>query len=304
MPADGSFKGREAMRILFGVLALALTLGACGPVEREARFSGSRAYDHAGEQLEMGPRHPGSRGHGEVQAWIHQGLADRGWHVERQEFTYQGLELANLIGRREGRGDRLYLVGAHYDTRPVADEEPSSHAGPVPGANDGASGVAVLMELARVLPAEGLSCDIWLAFFDAEDSGRLDGWDWIVGSSYFVAHMRRMPEAAVIVDMVGDRDLQLHRERNSDPALTEEIWSLGRSLGFEPFRDSSKYSIVDDHTPFLRRGIPAVDIIDFDYPYWHTREDTMDKLSPQSLEAVGRTVEVWLEGECGGGLES
>lgn len=294
------------MRTAVAVCALALLLGACRPAEGqpEAQFSGRRAFGLAADQVEMGPRYPGSVGHDQVQDWIWEGLVEHGWRVERQEFTYRGLELANLIGRRAGQGERLVLLGAHYDTRPVADEEEGADPGPVPGANDGASGVAVLMDLARALPDERLSCDVWLVFFDAEDSGRLNGWEWIVGSSYFVAHMEREPEAVVIVDMVGDQDLQLHRERNSDPALTEEIWSVGQSLGYEAFMMSVKHSILDDHTPFLRRDLPAVDIIDFDYPYWHTRQDTMDKLSPESLQAVGRTVEVWLERECAIGPDS
>lgn len=281
------------------VFVIAAAVG-CGPgPEREAEFSGERALRRVAEQMDFGPRYPGSRGHAALQGWIEAQLMEQGWGVERQTFEHQGIPLSNIIGGQEGLGDRMYLVGAHYDTRPVADEESGSDPPPVPGANDGASGVAVLLELARVLPRDRLNCDLRLVFFDAEDSGRLPGWDWTLGSSYYAAHMDVEPDAVVIVDMIGDADLQLPRERNSTPELVDELWSVGRELGYEAFLDRQGYSIIDDHTPFLRRGVPAVDIIDFDYPYWHTKEDTLDKVSANSLMAVGHTVETWLEAECG-----
>jgi Zn-dependent M28 family amino/carboxypeptidase len=163
----------------------------------------------------------------------------------------------------------------------------------VPAANDGASGVAVLLELARTLP-EG-EVPVWLVFFDAEDNGRIEGWDWILGSREFVANNPIRPQAVVIVDMIGDADLNIYKEQNSDPALTNAIWAVARDLGYgDRFLPEYKYSILDDHTPFLEAGIPAVDIIDFDYPYYHTLEDTPDKVSPQSLEIVGKTLWTWL----------
>jgi Zn-dependent M28 family amino/carboxypeptidase len=163
----------------------------------------------------------------------------------------------------------------------------------VPGANDGASGVAVLLELARTLP-EDIS-PVWLVFFDAEDNGRIEGWDWILGSRAFVEEVPVSPQAVVIVDMVGDADLNLYYELNSDETIRTEIWNTAAALGYgNIFIQTGKHSMLDDHTPFLEKGIPAVDIIDFDYPYWHTTEDTLDKVSTESLGAVGDTLWHWL----------
>jgi Zn-dependent M28 family amino/carboxypeptidase len=179
----------------------------------------------------------------------------------------------------------------------VADQTPGSRA-PVPGAVDGASGVAVLLELARTLDLEEIEQEIWLAFFDIEDngSGGMPGFDWIVGSTYMAQNLAVTPRAMVLVDMVGDADQQLYYEGNSDVELQATLWHIAAELGFgEQFVPELKHTMLDDHLPFARAGIPAVDIIDFDYPYWHTEEDTVDKASSDSLMRVGRTIEVWLE---------
>jgi Zn-dependent M28 family amino/carboxypeptidase len=223
-------------------------------------------------------------------------LAASGWSVSEQPFTYMETPVRNILAW-QGDGPAL-LLGAHYDTRPAADQEDPSV--PVLGANDGASGVAVLLELARVLDVASTDKQVFLAFFDAEDSGRLNGWDWIVGSSYMASHWGEGGEppltAMVLVDMIGDADQQVYYEMNSDPALREAIWAVADDLGYgERIIPQDKYAMVDDHIPFARIGVPAVDMIDFDYPYWHTTQDTPDKVSAQSLEAIGRSLEVWLE---------
>jgi glutaminyl-peptide cyclotransferase len=209
-----------------------------------------------------------------------------------------GQTIQNVIGKRDGVGDSnrsWIIIGAHFDTRIYADEDPDpdKRTQPVPGANDGASGVAVLLELARILPVD-LKQDIWLVFFDAEDNGNIPGWDWIMGSRYFVNSLQGKPNAAIIVDMIGDADLNIYLERGSDKELSAEIWSVAADLGYSQFIPFPKYNILDDHVPFLEAGIRAIDIIDFDYPYWHTTEDTLDKVSSESLEAVGETLRVWL----------
>jgi Zn-dependent M28 family amino/carboxypeptidase len=181
-----------------------------------------------------------------------------------------------------------------------ADRDPDSanQTKPVPGANDGASGVAVLLELARTLPENTPS--IWLVFFDAEDNGRIEGWDWILGSREFVKNNSFRPQAVIIVDMIGEADLHIYREGNSDPQLTDEIWATARSLGYtSQFIDEYRHSMIDDHLPFLEVNIPAVDIIDFDYPYWHTIHDTPDKVSADSLDAVGETLYAWVVQQSG-----
>ncbi|MFZ1405248.1 MAG: M28 family peptidase, partial [Anaerolineae bacterium] len=194
----------------------------------------------------------------------------------------------------------VVLLGAHYDTRLYADNDPdvSRRDEPVPGANDGASGVAVLLELARSLDAAAIGDDIWLAFFDAEDNGRINGWEFIAGSRFMAQNlpMPTKPEVVIVVDMIGDADQQIYLERNSDEKYQQQLWQIAARLGFETvFIPEPKWTMVDDHIPFKEAGIPAVDIIDFDYPYWHTTQDTTDKLSGDSLERVGRVLEVWLE---------
>lgn len=212
--------------------------------------------------------------------------------AETQEFTYRDTPVRNIIGRL-GQGP-VVIVGAHYDTRRSADMEDASV--PVMGANDGASGVAVLLELARTLDQNKLQNEVWLTFFDAEDNGRLDGWEWCVGSNYMAENLKITPEAVVVVDMIGDADQDLYYERNSNPVLLAQLWDIAATLNYtDTFFAEYKHSIYDDHRPFIERGIPAVDIIDFDYDYWHTTQDTPDKVSAESLERVGRVVEVWLE---------
>ena len=262
-------------------------------------FDGERAFQDAATQVGFGSRSPGTPGHEEIRQWLADELAEAGWEVVVQQAVYQDFPIYNLVAERPGGTDqdvnKWVILGAHYDTRFVSDRDPdpAKRDTPMIGANDGASGVAVLTELARVLP-DFENIRVSLVFFDAEDNGDLPGWDWIIGSSLFVEQLTSQPDAVVIVDMIGDVDQQIYRERTSDPALTNEIWSIAEELGKSTFIDEAKYAIIDDHTPFLNAGIPAVDIIDFDYPYWHTTEDTLDKVSPQSLANVGEVLLEWL----------
>lgn len=303
-----SFENRKAIRTVSVVLS-ALAVAACALGSRVAdltpdtsdrsaiNFDGERAYQHVVSQVEFGPRVPGSEAHERTRTWIAENMDEAGWEIEFQEFSYGGYELSNIIARREPslQAEAPLILGAHYDSRLFADRDLKDPEKPVPGANDGASGVAVLLELARVLDTGSLQQPVWIVFFDAEDNGRIQGWDWILGSRFFVDQLQIAPSAAVIVDMVGDADLQLYLERNSDERLREMIWQVAGDLGYEQFIPAEKYSILDDHTPFIQAGVPAVDIIDFDYDYFHTTGDTPDKVSAQSLESVGRTLEVWLE---------
>lgn len=303
-----SIKSKKAMRRLICLVGLTLISGCVLSVRQPVEpivemdrapitFDGERAYQHVLTQIKFGPRVPGSAAHRLTGEWIRQEMEAVGWEVEYQPFEYGGYELRNIIARPKGNptSDPPIILGAHYDTRLLADRDVDMPGEPVPGANDGASGVAVLIELARALEIHSSSSPVWFVFFDAEDNGRIEGWDWILGSRYYVDNLTHTPRAVVIVDMVGDADLQLYYEKNSDPDLRAEIWSVAETLGFEEFIPEEKYSILDDHTPFLQAGIPAVDIIDFDYPYFHTTQDLPDKVSPMSLATVGRTLEVWLE---------
>ncbi len=260
-------------------------------------FDGDSAFDILLEQMDFGPRWPGSPGHSAVRDYITDSLEQSGWQVEEQRFPYINLEARNIIGRANiGKGP-VIILGAHYDTRKIANRTHES-VEPVPGAVDGASGVAVLLELADSLNLEEIENEIWLTFFDVEDNGDggLPGFSWIVGSTYMAAMLTIVPEAMVLVDMIGDADQQLYYETSSDPFLRRELWQIAADLGYgNYFIPEERHNILDDHVPFLNKGIPAVDIIDFDYPYWHTVEDTADKASPDSLERVGRTLAHWLE---------
>ena len=285
---------------IFALLALVAGWYIVSFINREpdpVSFDSSRAYADVQTQVDFGPRIPGTDGHAKIRAWMQAELESAGWTVEIHETERMRHPVYNLIAKR-GEADPQIILGAHYDTRMIADHDPqpTNLNKPVPGANDGASGVAVLLELARTLPED--SVPVWLVFFDTEDNGRIEGWDWILGSRAFAEEILVRPEAVVIVDMIGDADLNIYLEQNSDIAIRTEIWGIAAQLGYgDKFINEEKYSMLDDHTPFLEAGIPAVDIIDFDYPYWHTTQDTPDKVSAESLGAVGNTLLTWISGK-------
>jgi glutaminyl-peptide cyclotransferase len=257
-------------------------------------FDGQRALQDVEIQVAFGPRPTGSEGNARTLAWMRNELESAGWNTRIQKNEMLGHHIQNLIAYRNNESPNIILA-AHYDTRISADNDPDPgrHAEPVPGANDGASGVAVLLELGRVLPEN--STPVWLVFFDAEDNGNIPGWDWILGSQVFASQLDFFPDAVVVVDMVGDSDQNIYIEKNSNTDLVNEIWSVAEDLGYrDRFIPEVKYSMLDDHTPFLQKGIPAVDIIDFDYVYWHTTSDTPDKVSADSLRAVGETLGTWI----------
>ncbi len=269
-----------------------------GLVPTSALFEGDKAYRHLLAQVELGPRPTGSAAGWATGDFIIAELEKAGWATQTQPFIFKGVAGRNIIGRR-GHGP-IIILGAHYDTRPAADHDPdpSRRREWIQGANDGASGVAVLLELARVLDPNHLNNQVWLVFFDAEDRGFLEGWPFSVGSRYLADNLTVTPQSVIVVDMVGDGNQTLYFEHYSTPALREEIWTVAAELGYRSyFIPQVRHAVIDDHIPFLERGIAAVDIIDFDYPHWHTLADTADKVSPESLERVGRTLQTWLEGK-------
>lgn len=254
------------------------------------------------QQMVLGPRTPGSDAH---RLYIEQTTAElkeAGWNVRSEEERYQGKTVRNIIAERgvENSQGPWIVIGAHFDCRILADQEklPANRQQPVPGANDGASGAAVLLGLAKTLP-EMADKRITLAFFDSEDQGRVMGWpDWCLGSRLLAeqyGQLERKPDAVIVVDMIGDADLNICREKNSDQKLTDELFGIAAKLGYsKQFINEPKYAMYDDHVPFIEQGIPAADLIDFDYPWWHTLGDTSDKLSEQSLQAVYRVVYAYL----------
>lgn len=284
-----------ALGVLLGIAVVgAAILLRPSPQAVRAQFMGDRAYQDIIAQVSLGPRTIGSKAHAAAIQYIRSELVKAGWQVTIQNATILGHPIENILARRSDTQPSI-LLGAHYDTRLIAenDPDPSLRSQPGPGANDGASGVAVLLELARTLPRD--TVPVQLVFFDGEDNGEIPGWDWILGSKAFVQSMTEKPEAMILVDMVGDADLTLPKERNSDPVLTGSIWDTARSLGYsEIFLSKAGMQILDDHIPFIDAGIPSVDIIDIAYPYWHSSQDTPDKISPNSLQAVGGTLLWWI----------
>lgn len=229
-------------------------------------------------------------------------MTSNGWHVTLQNFTYLGVACANIVGRWGSYDNASLILGAHYDTRPRADQEANvtERMQPVVGANDGASGVAVLLELAHALP-EAVRGLVEFVFFDAEDSGNINSWQWIVGSTYYVDQLSSQRKAAfkamVLLDMVGDASLRLPRETGSTRSIQDYVWSIADETGYNTtFLDENGASILDDHRPFLNAGIPALDIIEHSpFPwYWHTLKDTPDKCSAASLQIVGEVMELFV----------
>jgi len=263
--------------------------------DRPGRFDGERAYRDVIAQMEFGPRTPGSQAHQQTIDYIRQQLQEANWLVDVQTEKINGQTIKNVVARRSDIPPQI-ILGAHYDSRLYSERDPDllKQSEPVPGANDGASGVAVLLELGRVLPRN--SASIWLVFFDAEDQGHIPGWDeWSLGARAFVQNFSLKPQAVIIVDMVGDRDLNIWQEKQSTNWLVNELWQTAAELGFSHvFIPETKYNIEDDHVPFLEAGIPAVDIIDIEYRYWHTTYDTADKISSRSLSIVGLVLQTWI----------
>ena len=258
-------------------------------------FDGEHAYSYLEYQLRLGARTPGSSAHADTIKFIQTELEKNGWSVEIQVTSAMDHPIQNIIARR-GSGKPIRMLGAHYDSRLRADQDKDlqNRALPVPGANDGASGVAVLLELSRVLPKD-IKGQVWLAFFDAEDQGEITGWDWILGSTRMADLLNPLPDEVVVIDMIGDANLNIYKVSNSNSQLTDQIWDQAKLLGYDQaFIPETKFSMVDDHLPFIKKGVPAADIIDFDYPYWHTTSDTQDKVSQQSLLIIGDTLLHWL----------
>jgi glutaminyl-peptide cyclotransferase len=258
-------------------------------------FDGNNAYQLLKAQLTFGPRTPESLAHSKELDFLVKELNYNGWSVELQKTEFEGHPLSNVVATR-GEGQSWIILGAHYDSRKYADKDPNptNQLNPVPGANDGASGVAVLLELSRVLP-KNLDKKISLVFFDLEDQGNIPGWNWILGSRAFASSLIEKPSVVVVVDMVGDKDLIIYQEKNSDRRITNEIWQIASENGFDKsFVPEQKHAILDDQIPFLELGIPAIVIIDMEYPFHHTTEDDLSRVSAQSLSIVGNTLFDWL----------
>ena len=270
-------------------------------------FSGANALTFVYEQLAMGPRTSKDARQIKLRDRLAEKLKALGFTVEIQPLAGTGgmgagVNFYNVIATLDSPVNTKYRIfGAHYDTIPIAPNDPdiSKRGTPIDGANDGASGVAVLMELARVVSAKkaALKHSIKLIFFDGEDF--YTGTDnMFYGSRYFAGKLSKADIATIeyfiLLDMIGDADLNIYQDINSlnaYPALTTKIFAAAERLGLKGFYASPKYQIIDDHIPFINAGVPSAVLIDFDYPYWHTVSDTGDKVSAASLEQCGKLVE-------------
>lgn len=292
--------------IRYALLLPALLLAACSDTRIEPpAFDGARAFGYLTDQVAFGPRVPGTEAWRLCREYYYAFFDSCGLAVDSQAFhfydpySHADVPLVNVIARHRGNpsDSTAVLLAAHWDSRPRTDHHSDSTRinEPIDGANDGASGVAVLMELARLIKEQPPSTNIDLVLLDGEDWGKSGDVDYYLLGSRHLAQtgIRGKYRFGIVVDMVGDRDQQIFREvyaeRFSAP-VTDMVWAVADSLGITTFIDSVKYSILDDHLPLSAGGVPTTVIIDFDYPYWHTEKDTPDKCAPESLSNVGRVL--------------
>lgn len=285
-----------------------------GPVVAQTSFSADSAYSYTAGQVSFGPRVPGSKAHSECGDWLARKLKATGAEVSEQKTTlttFDGVKIPmrNIIARLNPESDNRILLLAHWDSRPWADRDPdaSNHQTPIAGANDGASGVGVLLELARVIGADSIATGVDILLCDAEDWGTEDNDEsWAMGARYFAGNPPEsgyMPKAAILLDMVGAPDATFMREyfsQQADPALADEIWAIGHSLGYgDMFINRIGSAVNDDHVELIKAGIPAIDIIDYRegqgfFPGWHTTSDNIDAISASTLGAVGKVLETYI----------
>lgn len=282
------------------------------PPTRSDRFDPGQSFRYLETICALGPRMTATPAMARQIEALERHFTALGATVERQAF--QGTQpsqrrpfsCVNLLVQWHPEKTRRVLLGAHYDTRPLADMEPVARRKnePILGANDGGSGVAFLMELGRVIPSLDLAVGVDFVFFDAEEFIFEPGIDrFFLGSEEFVRNYRQRPpphryEAVIVVDMIGDRDLEIFPDERSAARagpLVDEVWSVARELGVQSFRPQVRYDILDDHVAFQNAGIPAIVLIDFGYPHWHRLTDTPDKCSGESLETVARVLIEWLK---------
>lgn len=298
-------------RVSLRPLAVGIMLSSCSGSDaaggqtaavRVIEFDGAAAMASVRRQVEFGPRVPGTPAHRAMGDWLVAELRQRADTVIVQEWTHttadgRRLPMRNVFARFKPAEQRRVLYLAHWDTRPVADKEtdPASAALPVPGANDGGSGVAILLGVADALKNAPANVGVDLLFVDGEDWGSFDtNTDVLIGSTYFAEHLpggSYAPEFGVLFDMVGDDFPMFLFETHSlqaAPEVVQRVWATAKRLGFETSFQSREYGpITDDHLPLIQKGLKVIDVIDLDYPWHHTVGDTPDKVSQRTLQMVG-----------------
>ena len=268
-------------------------------VSNEITFDSSRAYNYVLQQCEFGARYPGSKGHQQCKEFLFSELSKYSnetiinAHKIVDPLTSDSVEIYNVFGRINPEKDNRVLLIAHWDTRRFADKDLNSenHTKPVLGANDGASGVAILLSLIQQINMKNMGVDILLA--DAEDMGIYgDANTWAIGSRLFSEeYPAPLPQFGICVDMVADKDLKIKVEEYSyqmAPQLIQYIWNIASSKGYDNFKFELGPGIIDDHLSFSSAtGIPSIDLIDLDYEHWHTVNDIPENISKKSLGIVG-----------------
>ena len=280
-------------------------------------IDGENAYSILKRICTLGPRISGSDAMQQQQRMLTEYFEKLGAKVELQSFemrhpaTFRDVTIGNLIVQFYPDRKERIMICTHYDTRPYPDRDPRNPRGRFIGANDGASGVGLLCELGRHVNNLDGEIGLDFVFFDAEEFIYDKNRDELfVGSTYFSEQYRKEPpeyryREAVLIDMIGDKHLDLYYEKNSRslaPKLTKEIWQIAGNLGIREFKPQTRHAVRDDHLPLNNIArIPTCDIIDFDYPtiknrniYWHTTEDTVDKCSADSLAKVGWVLHRWI----------
>ncbi|MHA1729206.1 MAG: M28 family peptidase [Promethearchaeota archaeon] len=280
----------------------------------ELQFNSSNAYKHIVSQLDFGFRVPGFAAHEQCADWIRSQMQNKTDQTLTQNFSVHDINCQNVLGKLNTDKQEIVIFGAHWDSRAIAEKDPvvENKTTPIPGANDGGSGVAVLIEFARILYdiKEDLNVQIWFLFIDAEDqgSGGMTDWSWCEGSKAFTAEIEDYystkndtVDCFILLDMVGGTNLIFIDETKSTNSLQESIFTEGRNLGYSSaFPTNPKLmGITDDHVPFLNLGISSVDlIIDFVSGPWihhHKHSDNLANIDINSLEITGRTVESWVK---------
>ena len=293
----------RSFRSISAFLAAAVLAVACRGDQPKTAFNGTAALAYAKTQVEFGPRIPNSLGAQRAGDWIVAQMKTRADTVIEQKWdhvTVKGdtLHLRNILARIHPAAPQRVLFLTHWDTRPVSDQarDPAQRNAPMPGANDGASGVALFVALGDALKKTPANVGVDLLFVDGEDYGDFGAMkDVLLGSTYFAAHLPSpdyKPLYAVLWDMIGDKDLDIYQEPFSlqrAPEVVSLVWNQAQSLGYSRYfiNSPSNTGVTDDHIPLLDAGIHAIDVIDFDYPHHHTPDDTIDKLSAHSLQVVG-----------------
>jgi hypothetical protein len=296
--------------IAFAVLLLLLTGGRLDAKEPAgSAFNAKRADDYLRKICRLGPRPSGSPAMTQQQTLLAEHFSRLGARVTYQPFdaaepiSGQPVRMSNLIVSWHPQASRRVLIACHYDTRPFPDRDRSNPRGIFLGANDGASGVALLMELGNQMPGLRLAVGVDFVFFDGEELIVENQGTYFLGSNYFAREYRDHPPAyryvaGILVDMVADRSLNIYKEKNSvrlAPDVTRSVWEAARRAGVREFLPTERYEVSDDHIPLNQiAGIPTCDLIDFDYPYWHTTRDLPDRCSGESLAKVGRVLLDWL----------